>query len=341
MCTGSDNHMTMRCILTSWNRRHLGVYGVALALSLLSASTAVAQDYPTRPIRLVVAFAPGGTTDFVARLIAEKVSTIVGQNVIVENKPGGNGAVAAEFVARSEPDGYNLFFSTLGAMAINPNLRSKLNYNPQTDFDPVAMIARNTILLAVNSGSNTKTFAEFLASAKSRKSFTVGVTGVGAATYLCAELLQKSLGIKLQIIPYRGASQALTDLLGGHIDAMFGDIPVLIGSIKGGKIRALASTSKARSDVIPDVPTFVELGFSDILAENWAGVVAPARTPQAIIKKLGAAFEKAAADPNILSQLARSGVTPSFASAEEFRGIIGSETKRWGKIIRENDVQVE
>ena len=167
------------------------------------------------------------------------------------------------------------------------------------------------------------------------------MTGIGAATYLCAELLQKALGIKLQIVPYRGASQALTDLLGGHIDAMFGDIPVLIGSIKGGNVRALASTSKTRSGVIPDVPTFVELGFSDILADNWAGVVAPARTPQPIIKKLGAAFEQAMADPDILSQLARSGVTPSFATAEEFRGIIRSETERWGKIIRENAVRVE
>jgi tripartite-type tricarboxylate transporter receptor subunit TctC len=341
MRKGSDNRMIKRWILTSWNCRHLGFYGAALAWLLLSASTTVAQDYPTRPIRLVVAFAPGGTTDFVARLIAEKVSTIVGQNVIVENKPGANGAVAAEFVARSEPDGYTLFFTTLGAMAINPNLRSKLNYNPGTDFDPVAMLVRNTILLAINSDSNTKTFAEFQAFAKSRKSATVGVTGIGAATYLCAEMLQKALQIKLQIVPYRGASQALTDLLGGHIDAMFGDIPVLIGSIKGGNVRALASTSKTRSDVIPDVPTFVELGFSDILAENWAGVVAPARTPQAIIKKLGAAFEKATMDRNTLNQLARSGVTPSFAIAEKFRGIIGSETERWGKIIRENAVQVE
>jgi tripartite-type tricarboxylate transporter receptor subunit TctC len=341
MRKGSDNRMIKRWILTRWNRRHLGVYGAALALSLLSASDAATQDYPTRPIRLVVAFAPGGTTDFVARLIAEKVSTIVGQNVIVENKPGANGAVAAEFVARSDANGYTLFFTTVGAMAINPNLRSKLNYNPQTDFDPVAMVARNSILLAINSGSNTKTFAEFLTFAKSKKGLTVGVTGIGAATYLCAELLQKAIGIKLEIIPYRGASQALTDLLGGHIDAMFGDIPVLIGSIKGGKVRALASTSTARSDIIPDVPTFVESGFSDILADNWAGIVAPARTPQPIIKKLGAAFGQATTDPNTLTQLERSGVTPSFASAEEFRGIIGSETERWGKIIRENAVQVE
>ena len=226
-------------------------------------------------------------------------------------------------------------------MAINPNLRSKLNYNPQADFDPVAMVARNTILLAVNSSSNTKSFAAFMADAKSGKSLTIGVTGIGAATYLCAALLQKKLDVKLEIIPYRGASQALTDLLGGHIDAMFGDTPVLLGSIKGGNVRALASTSKDRSDVTPNVPTFVELGFSDILAENWAGVVAPAHTPQAINKKLGAAFKNAMADQNTIDQLARSGVTPSFATAEEFRGVIGSETDRWGKIIRENALRVE
>lgn len=333
--------MTKRSIKPLWKTFHLTVCGAAVAMSLLSAFAVAAQVYPERPIRLVVAFAPGGTTDFVARLFAEKVSTIIGQNLIVENKPGGNGAVAAEFIARSEPDGYNLFFTTLGAMAINPNLQSKLKYNPRTDFDPVVMLVHNTILLAVNSHSQTKTLAEFLALANSRKGVTVGVTGIGAATYLCAEIMKKATQINLQIVPYRGASQALTDLLGGHIDAMFGEIPVLVGSIKAGNIRALASTSKTRSDIVPDVPTFVELGFSDVVAENWAGVVAPARTPQPIIKKLSTVFAEAAADPNTRSQLTRSGVTLSFAATEEFRGIIRSETERWGKVIRENAMRAE
>ncbi len=333
--------MTRQLIKTSCKHFHLAVFSAAVVLSLLSAFTAAAQVYPERPIRLVVAFAPGGTTDFVARLFAEKVSSIIGQNVIVENKPGGNGAVAAEFIARSEPDGYNLFFTTLGAMAINPNLHPKLKYNPRTDFDPVVMLVHNTILLAVNSHSQTKTLVDFLALANSRKGITVGVTGIGAATYLCAEIMQKATHISVQIVPYRGASQALTDLLGGHIDAMFGEIPVLVGSIKAGNIRALASASKARSDVVPDVPTFVELGFPDVVAENWAGVVAPARTPQPIIKKLSMTFAEAAANPNIRSQLTRSGVTLSFASTKEFRGIIGSEMERWGKVIRENGVRAE
>src|SRR5579859_1373937 len=191
--------MTKRWPPISW--RHLGVYSLALVVSLLSVPGAETQDYPTRQIQLVVAFAPGGTTDLVARLFAEKVSAIIGRNVIVENKPGGNGTVAAEFIARAEPDGYNLFFTTLGAMAINPNLQSKLNYNPRTDFDPVVMLVHNTILLAVNSHSQAKTLPEFLALAKSRKGITVGVTGIGAATYLCAELMQKATHISLQIVP--------------------------------------------------------------------------------------------------------------------------------------------
>lgn len=336
---GDDNHMTPRQIVLFWRCCRVEVYGGALILALFSA--AMSQDYPTRPIRLIVAFEPGGTTDFVARLIVDKVSAIVGQNVIVENKPGGNGEAAAILVKRSEPDGYTLFFTTLGAMAINANLRPRLDYNPRTDFTPVAMVVRNTILLAVRSDNGMSNFTEFAAVAKTRNRLSVGVTGIGAVTYLCAQLLQKALAMRFEIVPYRGASQALTDLLGGHIDAMFGEIPVLIGSIKAGSVRALASTSKARANVIADIPTFTELGFADILAENWAGIVAPARTPHVIIDKLTVAFETSVMDPNTRSRLARSGVTPSFAAAEEFRGVIDSEIERWGKIIRENAVEIQ
>ncbi len=310
-------------------------------LLLLNASLAAAQDFPARPLRLIVAFAPGGTTDYVARLVAEKVGTILGQNVVVENKPGGNGAVAAEFVTRSEPDGYTLFFTTLGAMAINPNLRTKLNYDPRAGFDPVALVARNTILLAVKSDGKMKSFFEFVTAAKSQKSVSVGVTGIGAATYLSAVLLQKTLGTKLEIVPYRGASQALADLLGGHIDAMFGEIPVLLAPIKAGTVRPLVSTAQERAPAIADVPTFIELGLTDVVAENWSGVVAPARTPSAIVDKLSATFERAVADPNVLEQMGRSGVTPSFKNAQQFRSFIDSEIERWGNVIRSNGVHIE
>ncbi|HEY1473739.1 MAG TPA: tripartite tricarboxylate transporter substrate binding protein [Pseudolabrys sp.] len=315
-------------------------FGAALLLSL-TVSAVPAQDYPSRPIKFVVGFAPGGATDVVARLTAEKIGALAGQNVIVENKPGANGQVAAEFVMRAEPDGYTLFFTTLGAIALNPNLRAHLTYNPRTDFEPVAMVARNTIMLAVNAGSKTKTFADFLAATKAKKSLSVGVTGVGAATYLSAVLLQKAIGTKLEIVPYRGAAQALSDLLGGHIDAMFGEIPLFLAPMRAGSVRALASTSKARAELIADIPTFTELGLPDVVAENWTGVIAPARTPPAVVEKLGAIFERALTDPNVSNQLARAGVSPSFAGAEPFRAIIDSEIERWGKVIRENGVRVE
>ena len=318
----------------------LAVYA-ALLLSLLGASPTAAQDYPTRPIRLIVAFSPGGTTDFVARIVAEKAGTMLGQTVVVENKPGANGAVAADLVMRSEPDGYTLFFTTLGAMAINPTLKSNLSYNPRTDFEPVAMVARNTILLAVNSASATTTFNDFVALTKSKKSVSVGVTGIGAATYLSAILLQKALATKLEIVPYRGASQALTDLLGGHIDAMFGDIPVLLASIKAGKARALVSASSTRVGALPDVPTFAELGFPNVLAENWAGVVAPAHTPPAVVSKLGAILGGVMENQTILHQLALAGVTPAPTDAQKFQAIISGDIERWGRIIRENGLRTD
>ncbi|MGZ5864888.1 MAG: Bug family tripartite tricarboxylate transporter substrate binding protein [Xanthobacteraceae bacterium] len=308
---------------------------------ILGGSGVNAQQYPTRPIKLVVAFAPGGTTDFAARLIADKAGAILGQSIVVENKPGGNGGVAAEFVAKAEPDGYVLFFTTLGAMAINPNLRTSMSYDPVADFEPVTMLVRNTILLAVNAQSKVKTVADYIVAGKSPQGVSVGVTGIGAATYICAELLQKTSGIKQQIIPYRGASQSLTDVLGGRIDAMFGEIPVLIGSINAGTVRALAGTSATRSNLFPEMPTLVESGFPDVVADNWAGVIAPAHTPKAIVDQLNAAFATTLSNADVVAQLALSGVTPSYADPEQFRRFIRDETARWGKIIRENDIQTQ
>lgn len=308
---------------------------------ILLGSSAIAQQYPTRPIKLVVAFAPGGTTDFAARLIADKAGAILGQSIVVENKPGGNGGVAAEFVAKAEPDGYVLFFTTLGAMAINPNLRTSMSYDPVADFEPVTMLVRNTILLAVNAQSKVRTVADYIAAGKSSQGVSVGVTGIGAATYICAALLQTTSGIKQQIIPYRGASQSLTDVLGGRIDAMFGEIPVLISSINAGTVRALASTSASRSNLFPDMPTLAESGFPDVVADNWAGVIAPARTPKAIVDRLNAAFAATMTNADVVAQLALSGVTPSYADPEQFGRFIRDETVRWGKIIRENGIQTQ
>ena len=236
----------------------------ALAVSGVPSGAAQAQDFPSRPIRLVVAFTAGGTTDFVARLLSERLKSSLGQSVFVENRPGANGAIGAEYVAKSEPDGYTLFFTTVCAVAINPAFRSNLPYDPVRDFAPVGMAVFNSTMLVVNAAMKVATARELAALARERPgSITIGVTGLGAISHLGLELFQAAAGVKFQAVPYRGASQAVTDLLGGQLDGLFGDVPTIIAQVRAGKLKALAATSKERSDILPDVPTFVEQGFAD------------------------------------------------------------------------------
>jgi len=316
---------------------------IALAASAsLIARTAPAQDYPTRPIRVVVAFAAGGTTDFVARLLADRMKGLLGQSVIIDNKPGANGAIAAENVAKSEPDGYSLFLTTVGAVAINPSLRSDLPYRPSRDFVPVGLVVRNTTVLAVNPSLGVNSAHELVALARDKPgAITMAVTGVGAISHLGLELFQSAAGAKFQYVPYRGAAQALTDLLGGQVNGIFADVPVMLSQIKAGKLKVLGATSAVRSDLLPDVPTLVELGFADTVAENWQGVLAPAATPPAIVAKLNGAFVTAVNDPDVRRKLADNGVTASPSSADEFGELIRSETARWAKVIRDKGIKPE
>jgi tripartite-type tricarboxylate transporter receptor subunit TctC len=315
--------------------RHL----VALAL-LAFVPTAHAHDLASRPIRMIVAFAPGGTTDFVARLLAERAGAALGQSIVVENKPGANGAIAAEYVAKSEPDGSTLFFSTLGALAINPSLRSDLPYDPARAFAPVAMLARNTTVLTVRPALGIQTVAELIARAKQKPGvISMAVTGIGANSHLALELFQSAAGVKFQVIPYRGAAQAMTDLLSGQVDGIFADAPVLLAQIAAGKLVALAIMSETRSDVLPSVPTLIELGLPDTIAENWQGVLAPAGTPNAVIARLNRAFVDAVNDPDIARRLVENGVTVSPSSPEAFASLISNETARWGKVIRDKGIK--
>jgi tripartite-type tricarboxylate transporter receptor subunit TctC len=313
---------------------------LATALVLTGSLNAQAQDYPTRPIRVVVAFTAGGTTDFVARLLAERLRAPLGQNVIVENKPGANGAIAADYVAKAEPDGYTLFFTTVGAVAINPALRSNLAYDPIKDFAPVGMAAFNTTMLVVSASMPVNSARDLAALAKERP-VTIGITGLGAISHLGLELYQAAAGVKFQAVPYRGAAQAMTDLLGGQLDGLFGDVPTVIAQIKAGKLKALAATSQERSDIFPDVPTFVEQGFADTVGNQWAGVLAPALAPPAVIAKLNAALVAALNDPEVRGKLRQAGVTPSPGSADEFARYLRQEIARWGKLIREKGIKGE
>ncbi len=301
-----------------------------------------AQDYPNRPVRLVVAFTPGGTTDFVARLLSEPLRSLLGQSVVVDNRPGANGAIGAEYVAKSEPDGYTLFFTTVGAVAINPALRSNLPYDPVKDFAPVGMAVFNSTMLVVNASMPVNSARELAALARERPgAITIGVTGIGAVSHLGLELFQAAAGVKFQAVPYRGAAQAMTDLLGGQLDGLFGDTPTVMQQVKAGKLKALAATSQDRSDIFPDVPTFAEQGFADTVANQWAGTLAPAGTAPAVISKLSAAFNAALSDADVRRKLAQAGVTPSPSTPEEFARYLKQEIARWGKLIRDKGIKGE
>ena len=315
---------------------------IVAALALAAARGADAQDYPSRPIKLVVAFTAGGTTDFVARLLAERLRTLLGQPVIVENRPGANGAIAAEYVAKSDPDGYTLFFTTVGAVAINPALRGNLAYDPIKDFAPVGMAVFNSTMLVVNASMPVNSARELAALAAERPgAITIGITGLGAISHLGLELFQAAAGVKFQAVPYRGAAQAVTDLLAGQVDGLFGDVPTVIAQIKAGKLKALAATSQERSDIFPAVPTFVEQGFHDTVANQWAGILAPALTPPAVVTKLNAALNAALADADVRGKLAQTGVMPSPGTPEEFARDLAQEIARWGQLIRAKGIRGE
>jgi tripartite-type tricarboxylate transporter receptor subunit TctC len=314
----------------------------ATLATVLAAGGATAQDYPTRPIRMIVAFSAGGTTDYVARLIADRVKGALGQAVVVENKPGANGAIGADYVSKAEPDGYTLFFSTAGALSIIPNMRTDLPYNPLKSFTPVLPTARNTVLFAVNSGLGIATAQEMIARAKQKPGeLTVAVTGIGAISHLTIEMLQSAAKIKLQAVPYRGAGPAISDLIGGQVNAMSAEVPVLMPQIKAGKAKILAIAAQGRSEVIPDVPTWAELGYADVVADNWSGVLAPPRTPAAVVAKLNAAFNSVVKDPDVRKRLADVGVSAIGGAPEDLTALITSETARWRKVVAETGVKIE
>jgi tripartite-type tricarboxylate transporter receptor subunit TctC len=313
-----------------------------LVLAVLSSTLARAQDYPTRPVRLIVAFTAGGTADHTARLIAAKMESTLGQAVAVENKPGGSGAVAAQYVAQAEPDGYTLFFTTAGAIAISPAFHSDLNYDPAKDFAPVGEAAINSPVLVVNAGMKVNSARELAELARKKPGLiTIGITGRGAMSDLALQLFEADAGIQMQSVPYRGAAQAITDVLGGRLDGLVGDIPTVLGQVRAGKLKALATSSKQRSDIFPDVPTFVEQGFAGVIGDNWAGVLAPAATAAPVIAKFNAAMVAALKAPDLRERLHDSGTTPAPTSPQQFDAYMREEIARWRAVIRDKGLTGE
>jgi tripartite-type tricarboxylate transporter receptor subunit TctC len=310
------------------------------AITLLAGANARAEDYPTRPIKVVIAFPPGGPTDFVGRLLADKLKDFLGQPVIIENKAGANGAIGATEVAKSAPDGYTLFLTTSGAVTITPNLRTDTPYDTLRDFAPITRVVDVNEVLVVRPDPAMNSAKDLVAMAKAKPgTLAFASTGVGSPPHLSLELFQSAAGVKFVHVPYRGAAPAITDLLGGQVIAMFADAPVLMPHIQAGKLKPIGVAATQRNPVLPDVPTLAEQGYADTVCDNWYGLLAPAKTAPAIIARLNRAMKTALADPDINAKLLKVGAVPAASTPEEFTQFLREEIARWGKVIRDKGIK--
>jgi tripartite-type tricarboxylate transporter receptor subunit TctC len=318
------------------------LFGALFAALMIAVAPAIAQDYPTRTVRIVVAFPPGGPTDFVARLLADKLKALLGQNVIIENKPGANAAIGADYVAKSEADGHTLFFTTSGAVVINPHMRADLPYDPVRDFAPVTLVVNTMEVLVVRSDSTVKSATDLVALAKSKpEGIAMASTGFGSPPHLALELFKGASGANVLHVPYRGAAPAVTDVIGGQVQAMFADLPVLMPQIRGGTLRPIGVGSRSRAPALPDVPTLDEQGIKDVYADNWYALFAPAKTPPAVIAKINAAVTAAINDPEVSRKLIDAGAVPATGTPGELADFLKSELARWGKVIKEKNIKPE
>ena len=316
---------------------------LALALALSGASGVVwAADYPAKPIKIVVPYAPGGGADSVARIVAKKVGENVGQAIVTENKGGAGAILGTDQVAKAEPDGYTLLLGQSGPISINPAVYKSLPYDPVKDFAPITMTTAYPYVLVVNSELPAKTLHELVALAKSKPdSMNYGSTGVGAANHLVAELFSSKTGVKMTHVPYRGTALAVGDLLAGQLTMVFADPISALAHIKSGKLRALAVTSLERSPVVPEVPTVAESGYAGFEALAWHGILAPARTPPAVIRKLNEEIVKALKDPATRDLLVNQAMQIVGSTPEEFAAFIRKDIATWKAVAAAAKVAVE
>lgn len=311
---------------------------LGLSLALL-AQAAMAQEGVTR---LVVSFPPGGPVDIVGRALAEQLGKVLGGTVLVLNRPGANGAIGAQEVARAKPDGTTLWITSVGAVAINPALYPDLPYDMARDFTPVARVVNNDEVLVVNMANPAKDAASFVAASKAAaEPVPMGSSGIGSVPHLAIEELADASGAKLLHVPYKGAAPVITDLLGGQVAGFFGDIPGLIGLIKGGKLRPIGIGAAVRSAALPNVPTLAEQGIPGVDTNNWYALFAPAKTPAAKVQALSEAVGRALRTPALRDQLIALGTDPSPSTPAELGAQLQADTAKWGKLIKAKNIKVE
>ena len=305
-------------------------------------NSAQAQNYPNHPITLVIPFAPGGSTSIVGRGIADKMSELLGEKVIVDNRPGAGGTVGTKAVAKSDPDGYTLVLGYTGTLAIGPSLYKNPGYDPRKDFAPIGMIGNAPNSLVVHPSFPAKTVAELIAYAKANPGkVNFGSAGAGTASHITGEYFGRAAGITLVHIPYKGTGPALTDLLGGHIPMAFAPIPASHPNVSAGKLRALAVTSSTRSSLLPDVPTMIEAGLPGFDASLYYGLAAPAGTPRPIIDKLNKALRDALASDEVKRQLGNDGTDITPGTPEDYGDFIDKDEKKWAQLVKASGVEPE
>jgi tripartite-type tricarboxylate transporter receptor subunit TctC len=310
--------------------------------SLALPGVAAAQDFPTRPITLVVPYAAGGGNDVMARIVAEKMSKTLGQQIVIENKGGAGGSIATRQVAKAAPDGYTLGLGGTGTLAINPTLYPNAGYDPRKDFAPVGLIATSALVVLVHPSVEAKSIGELIALARRDPGkLNYASAGSGSGIHLGSELFSAMAGIKLTHIPYKGSSPALTDLIGGHVAIYFSSLPPAIALVKEGKVRALAVTGPERSPIFPDLPTVAEAALPGYEAVLHYGIVAPAGTPQPIVGKLNAALNAALAQDDVRARIAADGAEPLPTSPAEYAADIDREETKWSKIVKMSGAKVE
>jgi len=317
-------------------------------LSLIAAGAAVllfsgltqAQEYPVKTISFIVPYAAGGNGDIRGRQVAQKLTAMLGQPVIVENKPGAGGNIGTEYVARAAPDGYVIGLGNFAPLGVNQALFKKLGFDPQKDVLPVVLIERGPLALMVNPKSPYKSVKDIVAAARAKPGvLTAANGGIGGSHHLSAELFKQAAGIDVISVAYKGGAPASTDLMAGTVDMMFEQMYAALPSLQSGKAIALAVTSKARVSVLPNVPTFAEAGFPAVEVLNWQGVIVPKGTPPAIIAKLNAAVNKALRETDLKDRISSQGNEVAGGTPQEFAALIASESEKWGKVVRAAKIQ--
>jgi tripartite-type tricarboxylate transporter receptor subunit TctC len=315
--------------------------GFMAAGACLAQSTPSTADFPNRPVRLVVPFAPGGTNDVIGRIVSDRLAERLGQTFVVDNRPGANMVVGSEIVAQSGPDGHTLLIVAAG-FAVNPSLRKKLPYDSVRDFAPVGLVVGGPYLMVIHPSVPAKSVSEFVAWVKGRPGqVNYASVGVGSPPHLAGELLKVAAGIDMQQVPYKGGAAVLPDLMAGRVSMFFGSISTLGPHVQSGKLRAVAVTTVHRSPVMPGVPTFKESGLADYEVNGWYGLLAPGKTPRAIVNRLNAELGRVLAEPETRARFQKIGMDPAPGTPQDFAQLIKGEMAKWAKVVQAAGIRPE